>query len=133
MTKATLAEIIARKQQGKIDKLQVRYYHSETLGLDIEVRKIPLKKYIEIMESVDDETSIEGMNNIIFNMCPMFKTNTKEAMELYGVQIPTELPAAVLEEQLNEMGDICSIANSFYGLDKLEDVVKNSSSKGIST
>ena len=123
--KATLADLIARKQQGKMDKLQVKYYHSETLDMDIEVRKIPLKKYMEILESLDDETSIEGMNNIIYHMCPMFRIGAKEAMEVYKVDEPTELPAAVLEEQLNEMGDICEIANSFYGIDKIEDLVKN--------
>ena len=40
--KATLADIIAKKKQGEMDKLQVSFYDSETLGMKIEIRKIGL-------------------------------------------------------------------------------------------
>mgnify|MGYP001334525515 CR=1 FL=1 len=124
--RASLAEIIARKQQGKMDKLQVKYYDSETLEMQIEIRKIPLKKYMVLIESLDDEGSIEGMNKIIYECCSMFKNNAKEAMEVYKVAEPTDLPSAVLEDQLNEMQDICEIINGFYGLDKIDaETVKN--------
>ncbi|WIF95121.1 hypothetical protein [Caminicella sporogenes] len=124
--KATLAEIIRRKKQGEIQKAQVKYYDSETLGMRIEIRKIPLSKYMELIESLEDENSIDGMNRIIYECCPMFKENTKEAMEIYEVAEPTDLPSAVLEEQLNEMKDIIEIINSFYGMDKIDEEIKNS-------
>ncbi|AOY76685.1 hypothetical protein [Clostridium formicaceticum] len=122
--KATLAEIIARKKQGEIDKLQVKHYDSETLGMQIEIRKIPLAKYMNIVEGLEDE-NLGGMNTLIYECCPMFRENTKEAMEVYGVAESTDLPAAILEEQLNEMKDIVEIINSFYGLDKIGDEIKN--------
>ncbi|WP_432408560.1 hypothetical protein [Wukongibacter sp. M2B1] len=124
--KATLKEIIAKKKQGEMDKLQVKYYDSETLGMPIEIKKLKLKKYMSIIESLEDEESIDGMNKIIYEFCPMFKENTKEAMKEYGVDEPTNLPSAVLEDQLNEMQAICEIINSFYGLDKVDaETVKN--------
>ncbi|OHW62906.1 hypothetical protein EUAN_06900 [Andreesenia angusta] len=127
-TKATLAEIIARKKQGEMDKLSVKYYDSEVLGTSIEVRKIPLKKFMSLVEDMEDEgDAVEGldsMNKLIFEVCPMFREDTKEAMEIYGVKEPTDLPSAILEEQMNEMKDIVEIANTFYGLDKIEADIK---------
>ena len=46
-------------------------------------------------------------------------------MEVYGVAEPTDLPSAVLEDQLNEIKDIVEVINSFYGLDKIDVEVKN--------
>ena len=124
--KATLADIIARKKQGEMDKMQVKYYSSKVLGMDIEIRKIPLVQYMDLIEEVEEGNSIEGMNKLIYECCPMFRENTKEAMEVYGVSTPTDLPSAILEDQLNEINGIIEIINSFYGVDKLEDDIKNS-------
>lgn len=123
--KATLADIIAKKKQGDMDKLQVKFYYSELLDMEIEVRKIPLSQYLELAEGVEDG-AIEAMNKMIYECCPMFKENTKEAMEVYEVSTPTDLPSAILEDQLNEINGIIEIINSFYGVDKLEDDIKNS-------
>lgn len=123
--KATLADIIAKKKQGDMDKLQVKFYYSELLDMEIEVRKIPLSQYLELAEEVENG-AIEAMNKMIYECCPMFKENTKEAMEVYEVSTPTDLPSAILEDQLNEINGIIEIINSFYGVDKLEDDIKNS-------
>ena len=125
----TLAEIIAKRKQSDIDKMQVKYYKSDTLGCDVEIRKIPLQRYMELSEQLaeDDENTIDVMNEMIYECCPMFKSNTKEAMEAYKVAQPTDLPSAVLEDQLNEIKDIVEIINSFYGIDKIDsETVKNS-------
>lgn len=124
--KATLADIIAKKKQGEMDKMQVKYYSSEVLGMDIEIRKIPLVQYMDLIEEVEEGNSIEGMNKLIYECCPMFRENAKEAMEVYEVSTPTDLPSAILEDQLNEINDIIEVINSFYGLDKIDVDIKNS-------
>lgn len=122
----SLAEIIAKRQQGENDRLRVKYYYSETLETDIEIRKIPLNRYMDLIENMEDDNSIDGMNKIIFECCPIFKENTKEAMEVYEVAVPSDLPSAVLEDQINEMKDIIELINGFYGIDKIDDTtVKN--------
>lgn len=124
----TLAEIIAKRNQSKTDKLQVKYYTSEVLDTEIEIRKIPLQRYMELSEQLgeDDVNTIDAMNEMIYECCPLFRTDIKEAMEVYGVAEPTDLPSAVLEDQLNEIKDIVEIINSFFGLDKIkDDAVKN--------
>lgn len=122
---ATLADIIEKRKQGEMDKLKIKYYESETLGMKIEVRKIPLCQYLNLIEELEEGNSLEGMNKLIYECCPMFKENTKEAMEVYNVSAPTDLPSAVLEDQLNELKEIIEIINSFYGIDKIEDEIKN--------
>jgi len=124
--KATLAEIIAKKKQGQMDKLQVKYFDSEVLGMKVEIKKIPLARYMDLIDGVEDNT-IESMNKLIYECCPMFhdKEFIGEAMELYGVAVPTDLPSKVFEEQLNELKAIVEIINSFYGVDKLSDTIKN--------
>lgn len=130
MSKKTLslAEIIAKRDQSKSDKLQVKYYDSEVLGTEIEIRKIALQRYMELSEQLGEEdvNTIDAMNAMIYECCPIFKTDVKQAMEVYGVAEPTDLPSAVLEDQLNEIKDIVELINSFYGLDKIkDDTVKN--------
>lgn len=124
----TLADIITKRNQSKDDKMQVKYYKSEVLDTEIEIRKIPLQRYMELSERLaeDNINTIDTMNEIIYECCPIFKTNTQEAMEAYGVAEPIDLPSAVLEDQLNEIKDIIEVINSFYGLDKIkDDEVKN--------
>lgn len=127
--KATLADIIARKKQGDLDRLQIKHYKSETLGVEIEIKKIPLKKYMDLVGAVDEGNTegeyIDAINKLIYECCPMFRENTKEAMEVYKVAEPTDLPSAVLEDQLNEMKEIMEVINSFYGIDKIEGKIKN--------
>lgn len=122
-----LTDLIAKKLQSKDDKLQVKVYESETLGGSIEVRKLTLKKYMELVGNVEGD-SIDGMNALLFECCPIFKTNTKEAMEAYGVEEATDLPSAVLNDQLNEIKDLVELTGAFYGLDRMDEVeadVKN--------
>ncbi|MBU5427156.1 hypothetical protein KQI41_12090 [Tissierella pigra] len=124
----TLADIITKRNQSKNDKMQVKYYKSEVLDTEIEIRKIPLQRYMELSERLaeDNINTIDTMNEIIYECCPIFKTNTQEAMEAYGVAEPIDLPSVVLEDQLNEIKDIIEVINSFYGLDKIkDDEVKN--------
>lgn len=123
----TLADIIAKRNQSKIDKLQVKYYDSETLATKIEIRKIPLQRYMELSELLaeEDENTIDTMNKMIYECCPIFQTDVQQAMEVYGVAEPTDLPSAVLEDQLNEIKDIVELISSFYGLDKIDVEVKN--------
>lgn len=123
--KICLNDIIAKKHKGQMDRLAIKYYHSQVLDGDIEIRKIPLQEYIDLVSKIDDENSIDGMNQIIYACCPMFKENTKEAMEIYEVVEPTDLPSAVLEDQLNELTEIVEAINGFYGLDKIKGTVKN--------
>lgn len=120
--KATLAEIIARKKQGELDKIKIVFYHSETLDSDIEIRKIPLNEYMEYISKLEEGEAgtVETMNEIIFKCCPMFSENVSEAMEVYGAHEPTELPSLILEEQFNEMKDIFEEIQKMYGLDKLK-------------
>ena len=127
--KATLSEILARKQQGDLNKLSVKTYHSKTLNMNIEIRKIPLNKFMDLAENNENLGSIEGMNRLIYHMCPMFcnapAAEVKKAMQVYEVGEATDLPSAMLEDNIGEMADIVNIANSFYGLEQLEDLVKN--------
>lgn len=120
--KSTLADIIARKKQGELDKIKIAFYHSETLDADIEIRKIPLNEYMECITKLEDGDvgHVEAMNEVIFKCCPLFRENSTEAMEVYGASEPVELPSLILEEQLNELTDIFELIQKMYGIDKLK-------------
>lgn len=126
--KITLDDLVARKMQGKLDKLQVQYYSSKELGGEIEIRKIPLKKYMSLVDQVDEENmedNLRFMNELIFECCPIFKNNSKKLMETYEVKVATDLPSIVLNDNMGEMQEICEIINRFYGLEKIVNTVKN--------
>ena len=79
---------------------------------------------MNLVEKIDGET-VHRENAHIYECYPMFKENVKEAMEIYEVGEPMDLLSAVLEDQLNEIKDIVEIINTFYGLDKIGEDIKN--------
>lgn len=126
--KVSLEDLINRKSQGKLDKLQVKFYNSKELGGEIEIRKIPLKRYMGLMDGVNSENmeeNLEFMCQVVFECCPIFNQNSKQLMEAYECAEPTEIPLVVLNDNMGELGEITEIINNFYGLDKVQDTVKN--------
>lgn len=126
--KVTLDDLIQRKLQGNLDKLQVKTYNSSEFGGEIEIKKIALRKYMSLINGVKDEDmeeNLDFMSTLIFECCPIFKDNVKQLMEVYEVTDALELPLIVLNDNMGEMQDICEIINSFYGLDKVKEQVKN--------
>lgn len=128
MAKITLEELVLKKQQGDLDKHKVKIYSSKELGGDIEVVKIPLKRYLEMtngMSSENAEEGIELMCSIIFESCPFIKDNSKQLMEMYDVKVPTDLPLYLFNENMKELTDLSEIINSFFGIDKVVETAKN--------
>lgn len=128
MAKITLEELALRKQQGNLDKVQVKVYNSKELGGEIELVKIPLKKYLEMTSGINMDNpgdNIELMCNTIFESCPFIKNNSKELMEIYDAKIPTDLPLYMLNENMKELTEISELINSFFGIDKVVDTTKN--------
>ncbi|MTI65167.1 MAG: phage portal protein [Firmicutes bacterium] len=126
--KITLDDLITRKTQGKLDKMQVKYYDSKELGGKIEIRKIKLKEYMKLADGIDEDNAVDGlefMNELVFKCCPLFNQNSKELVKTYEVAEAIELPSAVLNDNMGEMQDIVEIINSFYGLDKVDKDIKN--------
>ncbi|GMQ56788.1 hypothetical protein AN1V17_11820 [Vallitalea sediminicola] len=131
--KITLNDIIARKQQGKLDKLQVKKHYCSELSGDIEIRKIPLKEILELLEKIqqDDIDTIETTrlnSELVYKCCPIINQNSKELMNVYEVKDPFSLPLAILNDNLGEMNKILNSILAFYGLDeeeKIDDTIKN--------
>ncbi|GCD10593.1 hypothetical protein [Clostridium tagluense] len=126
--KITLEDLMAKKLQKNIDKIEVKMYNSKEFGGEIQVIKIPLKKYMGLMNDVEDgdmEDNLDFMSEVIFECCPIFKENSKKLMETFEVEDALELPLILLNDNMGEMNEICEIVNSFYGLGKVKGKVKN--------
>lgn len=126
--KITLEDLILRKTQGDLDKIKVSFYNSAELGGELEIRKIPLKDYMSLLnglETANAEDSLDFMGQLIYKCCPLFNQNSKELMDTYGCSVATDLPIIILNENLGEINEIINIINSFYGLDELQEKVKN--------
>lgn len=129
--KINLNDIIARKKQGEMDKFAVTYFDSEILGGQIEIRKIPLRKFMELQE-ISEEDYMEGLGLTLFECLPMFKDMPEDIMKIYNVSTPSDLSIAVFEDNLGEMVDVMTEINKLYGIkeeetlaDKVEEEVKN--------
>lgn len=128
MAKITLEELVLKKQQGDLDKHKVKIYSSKELGGDIEVVKIPLKRYLELGKGISPEDpgdSMDIMCSVIFESCPFIKENSKQLMEMYDVKVPTDLPLYLFNENMKELTDLSEIINSFFGIDKVVETSKN--------
>ncbi len=127
--KLTLDDLVARKLQGKLAKMQIKHFDSKELGGTLEIRKISLKRYLSLANDVaeeDLEDNLDFMSSLIFECCPLFNQNSKQLMETYDCSEATELPILILNENMGEMSSIVEIISKMYGLESINSEIKNS-------
>lgn len=126
--KIVLEDLIARKMSGELDKLKVKYYDSKEMGGQLEVRKIPLKEFLKMINGKNEEDMLENlelMSDMILKCCPLIRNNVKELKETYGVSDTMDLPNAIFNDNMQELAEISQLISSFYGLEEIDDTIKN--------
>lgn len=127
MEKATAEMLIARKLQGEYDKMKVKIVDVESLGFSLELRKPGIQKVLELLDEAqqDDSTigNIRFEEQLIYVSCPML--HNKKLMEEFECAEPPDIVLKILDENMEELDRLSSVVLGFYGLDELDDEVKN--------
>lgn len=123
--KLTLNDFIAKAKQKEQDKFKAKAVFIESLEGEVMLQKIPINN---VLVAIDRITTDESMQNIIdvykqliYDSIPMLKA--KELQEQFNLAEPFDIVLELFE--LNEITKLGEEIQSLYGLDKLEDTVKN--------
>ena len=118
MKKATLEDLIKRKEQGKADKLQFKEVDVKVLDMSVTVVKQPLTRVLQL---IDNYNGLEGLLNnfemskeLIYMSVPLFQS--QELQAAYECAEPTDIIPAVLENNLEAISELVTAITALYGL-----------------
>lgn len=127
--KATLEELIARKEQGKADKMQTKDVDIPNLGMTFTVLKQPLTRVLRLVDSYKDSDTLssqfEMYKELIYMSVPLFQS--EELQKAYDCVEPVDIVSAVLEDNVASITELGEAISDMYGLGtpKVVNEIKN--------
>lgn len=116
--KATLEELIRRKEQGAAEKMQTKEVNVPAIGLSFVVLRQPLTRVLKLMDQYkgneDLSSQFEMYKELIYMSIPLFQS--PELQEMYGCVEPYDVVPAVLEENLTAITELGEGISELYGL-----------------
>lgn len=116
--KATLEELIRRKEQGAAEKMQTREIEVPTIGLTFTVLRQPLTRVLKLMDRFKENEELsaqfEMYKELIYMSVPLFQS--QELQDMYGCAEPYDVVSAVLEENLTAISELGEGISNLYGL-----------------
>lgn len=116
MSRLTLEELIERKRQSDDDKVKYKAVHSDLLGGEIMVKKLPLRQVTALVDRFPDPNtteSMEMMQELIYRSCDLFRS--AELQKEYGIEGDKyEIVSAVFEDNLDEITKVGQEILDFY-------------------
>lgn len=130
MSRLTLEELIERKRQSDDDKVKYKSVHSDLLGGEIMVKKLPLRQVTVLIDRYPDPNtteSMEMMQELIYRSCDLFRN--AELQKEYGIEGDKyEIVSAVFEDNLDEITKVGQEILDFYFTNGMQSIaeLKNS-------
>ena len=127
MEKATAEMLIAKKLQGEYDKMKIKTVNVGSLGFSLELRKPGIQKVLELLDEAQQDDSMMGNirfeEKLVYESCKML--HDKKLMEEFECTEPPDIVLKILDENMEELDKLSGIVLGFYGLNELDDKVKN--------
>lgn len=118
MGKLTLETLLTRKEQSERDKLQVKVFHSEVLGGDLEVHRQSiykvLNKFGDVAIGTDTIKAFQDTCSLILDHVPLLKN--KELLEAYECIEPFDIVTKIFDDNAGEINKLANFILSMYGL-----------------
>ncbi len=116
MSRLTLEELIERKRQSDDDKVKYKVVHSDLLGGEVMVKKLPLRQVTMLIDRFPEPNtteSMEMMQELIYRSCDLFRN--AELQKEYGIEGDKyEIVSAVFEDNLDEITKVGQEILDFY-------------------
>lgn len=116
MSRLTLEELIERKRQSDDDKVKYKAVHSDLLGGEIMVKKLPLRQVTALIDRYPNPNTTESMEmaqELIYRSCDLF--GNAELQKEYGIEGDKyEIVSAVFDDNLEELTKVSEEILDFY-------------------
>lgn len=122
MAMLTIEDLIRKKEELK--PVRAKRIHVDLLGGELELRRLPLTEYWDMINRVDPEDQaglLQKEIDMIYAFCPALHDH--HLQEAFGVDVPTDIVPAVLGEDLSAIAAVVGEISSMYGY--AEDETKN--------
>lgn len=126
LKRANKEALLDRANKRDQNKLMYRDYDSKALGMKFTIKKLSIDRICDILDMAADDSmraSIEVNKQLIYESIPLLQD--QEIQAAYGCVEPYDVVLNVLEDNMNEMNNICQFILSLYGLDNLNEDIKN--------
>lgn len=116
MSRLTLEELIERKRQSDDDKVKYKAVHSDLLGGEIMVKKLPLRQVTALIDRYPNPNTTESMEmaqELIYRSCDLFRN--ADLQKEYGIEGDKyEIVSAVFDDNLEELTKVSEEILDFY-------------------
>lgn len=100
----TLEALMAKAEQRKQEKYEIRQVEVPSLGGALQLEKIPLTRIASMMDDLGDTSMSANLAfnvDLIYACCPMLRNTKLQAA--YEVAAPTDIVCAVLGDNMMEI------------------------------
>lgn len=123
MERLTIEQLIAKKDH---QSPEVKMVHLDSLGGDLEIKKIPLGRYMEMNGRVEKAADMAEVLSIEYEMiyacCPIL--HSQRLQEAYECRDPLEIVPKLFDDNLSDLNTIMAEIATFYGVN-IGDDLKN--------
>lgn len=108
----SIADLLAQKEKPLKESVWVDV---PELGGEIEVRRLPLARFMELSGKVDPEDPVamlQAQYEMIYAFCPILHDD--ELQKVYDCNVPPDIVPKVFRENMESMGTVVSAIGSFY-------------------
>lgn len=124
MSKLSLEQLIAKKME--LNQRQSRDVHVASLKGELTLVKVPIDKILDAVNDAQNGSEaerFEAIKNLIYLCCPMM--HSEKLQKAFECDEPTDIVTKLLADDIGDMYNISSEILAMYGLDKIQDKVKN--------
>jgi hypothetical protein len=122
--KLTLQDLLARKLQKDQDRTEYKSVYLENFGGELEIKKLPLPKFLGIIDEISENTSagqsMRVQMDLIYECCPLL--HNPELQQEYDCTEPTDIVGKVFDDNLTDIMTVVAAIFEFYGMNS-EDIV----------
>ena len=125
MKRATKELLLERATKNR-EKNQYKDYPCEEIGSTLIVKRLPVAQICDILDMADGTTARENLDlykELIYKSIPLFQD--RELLKAYECVEPHDIVTAVFDENLGAISKLAEFILDLYGVQDLEDDVKN--------
>lgn len=117
--KLTLDDLLKKKEQREKEKTEYKTVYVDSLGGELEVKKLPLSKFMTLIDDISENTgageSLRIQMELIYECCPLL--HNKELQEAYECTEPTDIVGKIFDDNLSDVMKVVGAIFEFYGMD----------------
>lgn len=120
--KLTLSDLLKKKEQRDKDRVEFKTVYVENLGGELEIKKLPLAQFMDMIGDINDNTgagdSLRIQMELIYACCPLL--HNKELQDAYECIEPTDIVGKVFDDNISDIMTVVGTIFEFYGMESGE-------------